>query len=263
MNRKRMCLGLAVVVLFGVGALHSVYAGLRDNNLIEFSRGSYPNMSTKALLWPPFVKIYQDGKVIHYEGDQDPRFYVSQLSQQQLDALKKRLAGENYLWRSRFIDMEGDYINVHGGVSYIRYLDGDKEIILATNVKPRRGPWVKLTEDIWNYVPGDHKRVYYPDSIGVQTWENTSEYGEQNPSTWPFSQQIRLHSKLKAISNPEIIHHMFDKLSGVFSFFVWDFRDNQKRYSIALENVPGWFEPDYTNKALAKVSRNGYRVTER
>ncbi len=263
MNRPALSCFLFLLVLVAAGSLTSVYAGLRDNNLIEFSRGSYGNMSQTAMLWPPFVKIYQDGKVIHYEGDEDGRFFVSHLSPEQLDSLKNRLAGEKYLWKSRFIEMDGDDINVHGGVSYIRYLDGDKEILLATEVKPRGGLWVQLTDAIWKYVPDDHEHVYYPELIGVYTSEDTSEYTDQNPPAWPFGQQIKLNSKLKTISNAEIIHYLFDRLNGVFSFFVWDFKQNGKRYSIFWGNSPGWFEPDYLNKALKKVRNNGYRVTER
>jgi hypothetical protein len=181
MRYKQLRVTLCLLVMLVAAAVSPVYAGLRDNNLIEFSRGSYTNMSQTAILWPPFVKIYQDGKVIHYEGDEDPQFYVSQLDPAQLDSLKKLLAAEKYLWRSRFIDMDGDYINVHGGVSYIRYLDGDKEILIATEVKPHGGPWVKLTDAIWKYVPDDHEHIYYPDSIGVQTSEETSDYTDQNP----------------------------------------------------------------------------------
>jgi hypothetical protein len=228
MKRKYFIWALCVLVLFCAGSLSPIYAGLRDNNLIEFSRGSYGNMSRKAMLWPPFVKIYQDGKVIHYEGDEDRRFYVSQLDPQQLESLKKRLAGEKYLWKSRFIDMPGEDINVHGGVSYIRYLDGDKEILLATEVKPRSGPWVELTNAIWEYVPDDHEQIYYPNSIGLHTWEDISQFSDQNPPTWPFSKQIQLHAKLKMISDPEIIHYLFDRLTGVFSFHVWDFKENDK-----------------------------------
>jgi hypothetical protein len=51
---------LCVLFLLSVASLTPVHAGLNDNNLIEFSRGSYPNMSIKASFWPPFVKIYQD-----------------------------------------------------------------------------------------------------------------------------------------------------------------------------------------------------------
>jgi len=263
MNRKILSLVFCLLVLLGGALLSPVYAGLRDNNLIEFSRGSYPNMSTKAMLWPPFVKIYQDGKCVHYEGDEDGRFFVSRLEPQQLDSLKKWLAGEKYLWRSRFIDMEGDFINVHGGVSYIRYLDGDKEIVLATEVKPKKGPWVELTEAIWKYVPDDHEHIYYPESIGLQTWIETSEYSDQNPPAWPFSSQIPLHPKLKTISNPEIIRYLFDRLKGIFSFYAWDFKQEDTRYSMALISVPGWFDPDPINKSLAKVRKNGPWVKER
>jgi len=252
-----------VLVLLTTASLSPVYAGLGDNNLIEFSRGSYPNMSRKAILWPPFVKIYQDGKVIHYEGDKDPRFFISRLDPEQLDSLKKRLASEKYLSKSRLIDMPGDDINLHGGVSYIRYLDGNKEILIATEVKPKAGPWVQLIDTIREYVPDDHEHVYYPDSIGVQTSEDTSEYGEQNPSVWPFVRHIQLSSQLKTISNPEVIHYLFDRLDGIFSMYVWDFKQNDKRYSITFISSPGWFEPDYLNKRLAKVWNNGYRVTEK
>jgi hypothetical protein len=216
------------------------------------------------MLWPPFVKIYQDGKVIHYEGDEDRNFYVSQLEPQRLDALKKFLAAEWYLKKSRFIDMPGDDINVHGGVSYIRYLDGAKETILATEVKPKGGPWVRLTDAIWEYVPEDHGHVYYPASIGVQTTDETGdEYSDPNAPEWPFKNKLRLNLKLKTISDPEIIQHLFDRLKGSFSFYVWDFKQDDKKYSVFLVNSRGWYEQDYLNKALAKVRNNGYSVTER
>ncbi len=256
---------LCLFFVLGMGALYPVYAGLRDNNLIEFSQGAYGNMSRKAMLRPPFVKIYQDGKVIHYDSDGKgtSAFYVSQLEPTRLDALKKFLAGEKYLARSRFIDMDGDDINVHGGVSYIRYLDGDKEILLGTEVKPRGGPWKQLTDAIFEYVPDDHENFFYPSVLQVQTWQDTSEDTDENPDAWPFGKQIKLSPKLKTISDAEIVHHLFDHLNYIFSFFVWDFKENDKRYSIALESVPGWFEPDYINGALKKVEKNGHRVQEK
>jgi hypothetical protein len=69
--------------------------------------------------------------------------------------------------------------------------------------------------------------------------------------------------KPKPITDPEIIRYLFDRLHGIFSFFAWDLKDDGKRYSMALAEVPGWFEPNYTNKALAKVRKNGFWVTER
>lgn len=262
MKRKTLRLGLCLLVVIGAASLSPVRAGLRDNNLIEISGGSYGNMSVKALLWPPFVKIYQDGKVVHYDNE-EKKFYFSHLDPQALDSLKKQLSSELYLRKSRFIDMDGDMINVHGGLSYIRYLDGDKEVLLATEVRPRGGPWVQLTDLIWTYVPDDHTQLYYPDAIGLQTWEDDSEVSDPDPPLWPFSKQLPLSLKPKTISNPEIIRYLFDRLHGIFSFFVWDFKDGDKKYSMALVEVPGWFEQKYINKALAKVRKNGYTVTER
>jgi hypothetical protein len=65
---------------------------------------------------------------------------------------------------------------------------------------------------------------------------------DQNPPAWPFSQQLPLTPKLKTITNPEIIRYLFDRLHGVFSFYVWDFNDNGKKYSVALLEVPGWLQ---------------------
>jgi hypothetical protein len=262
MNSKTFRLGLCLLVVVGAASFSPIRAGLRDNNLIEFSRGSYGNMSVQAMLWPPLVKIYQDGKVIHFESE-EKGFYVSRLDAQALDSLKKRLRGERYLWRSRFIEMDGDDINVHGGLSYIRYLDGDKEILLVTEVRPRKGPWVDLTELIWSYVPDDHEQLYYPDVIGLESWEDKSDLSEPDPQLWPFSNQLQLRLKPKTISNPEIIHYLFDRLHGIFSFYVWDFKDDNKRYSMALIGVPGWFEQKYINKAVAKLRKSGVRETVR
>ena len=67
MNRTYLKLVFYMFVLLTTASISPVYAGLRDNNLIEFSRGSYPNMSLKAILRPPFVKIYQDGMMATLE----------------------------------------------------------------------------------------------------------------------------------------------------------------------------------------------------
>jgi hypothetical protein len=262
MNLKTFRLSLCVLIVIGAASSSPVRAGLRDNNLIEISGGSYAWRTRTALLWPPFVKIYQDGKVVHYHTDEN-KFYVSHLDTQTLDTLKERLSSEHHLRRSRFIDMEGDDINVHGGLNYIRYLDGDKEILMATEVHPRKGPWIKLTGLIWSYVTEGHEERYYPDTIGLQTWEDDSDVTDPDPPWWPFSKQLQLRLKPETISDPEIIRYLFDRLKGIFSFYAWDFKDDGKRYSMALVNVPGWFEQKYINKTLAKVRKNGYRETER
>ena len=262
MNLKTFRLSLCVLIVIGAASFSPIRAGLRDNNLIEFSRGSYAWRTRTAMLWPPLVKIYQDGKVIHFESN-EKGFYVSRLDPQALDSLKKRLSSERYFHKSRFIEMDGEDINVHGGVSYIRYLDGNKEILLATEVIPRKGPWVELTELVWSYVPEDHTQLYYPDAIGLQTWQDESDYSDRDPPLWPFNKQLQLRLEPKMISDPEIIRYLFDRLKGIFSFYVWTFKDDGKRYSLALVDVPGWFEQKYINKALAKVRKNGYLETER
>src|SRR5687768_8730576 len=98
MNLKTFRLSLCVLIVIGAASSSPVRAGLRDNNLIEISGGSYAWRTRTALLWPPFVKIYQDGKVVHYHTDEN-KFYVSHLDTQTLDTLKERLSSEHYLRR--------------------------------------------------------------------------------------------------------------------------------------------------------------------
>ncbi len=264
MNHRAYPFATCLFVIFVTGVAFPAYAGLRDNNLIEFSHGAYPNHvrgHPDAMLYPPYVKIYQDGKVIYFD-DSHFKFYVARLDAQELDTLKKRLSTDPYLRKSRFIEMDGDDINVHGGVSYIRYLDGDKETLLATEVHPQRGPWVQLTELIGDYVP-EKREPYYPSVIEILTWEDVSQYTNQNPPAWPFTDEPRLGPKLKTVSSPEIIRYLFERLNRVFSFFVWEFSAGGKRYALALAGAPGWFDQKYINKALAKVRKNGYVVKER
>ena len=56
-------LSLCVLIVIGTASFSHIRAGLRDNNLIEFSRGSYAWRTRTALLWPPTVKIYQDATI--------------------------------------------------------------------------------------------------------------------------------------------------------------------------------------------------------
>jgi hypothetical protein len=160
-----------------------------------------------------------------------------------------------------------------GGISRVRFRDlllmsrttgpTVQEILLATEVRPRKGPWVKLTDLVWDHVPDDQTQLYYPDSIGLSCWEDDSDVTNPEPPLWLYNKELKLRLKPKTISDPEIIRYLFDRLHGIFSFFVWDFKDDGKRYSLALTEVPGWYEQKYINKALTKVRKNGYSSTER
>src|SRR5712691_8815790 len=144
------------------------FCGSKDKNLIEYSYGSYGNGSSEvgmAMLWPPLVKIYQDGKIIFY-SKKDNRFYVGHVDSRRLEQLKKRLANDKFLRNSRFIEMRGGFINEHGGLSYVRYLDGDSEVLISTEVSPRGGQWMKIVDSVRSCLPSKYV-AFYPESIEV------------------------------------------------------------------------------------------------
>jgi hypothetical protein len=227
----------------------------QGNGLIEYSYGSYGDFGASdigiPMLWPPLVKIYQDGKIIFYVKADD-KFYVGQIEAEQLERLKKKLKQQQFLRQSRFIEMKGDFINIHGGVSYIRYLDGDNEVLLSTEASPRGGTWVKIIKLIREYLPVKYS-LYYPEKIGLQSWEDKDSVGQSAPPAWPFSKEVQLSSKPETISNPEIIRYLFERLEGSFSFFNWEFREEGKRYVMVLEKVPSWYNDGNLKFALAQL----------
>ncbi len=112
MNHKSCRFLLCLIALLGGALMSPVYGGLRDNNLIELSFGSYPLDSReygKPMVWPPVLKFYRDGKVVSYDESAN-KYYVGRLDAQMLASLKKRLSSESYLRKSRFIELDGDEI---------------------------------------------------------------------------------------------------------------------------------------------------------
>lgn len=245
---------LPLLILLFIGLASPAYCGQLDNNLIEYSYGSYGDASADIgipMLWPPLVKIYQDGRII-FHVKSDNRFYVGQIEAHRLNDLKSKLAKQSYLRQSRFIEMKGDFINVHGGLSYIRYLDGDSEVLLSTEVSPRGGSWMKIIKLVRSYLPNKYS-PYYPEKIELHGWGDTSGGTRDEPPVWPYSKEVRLSSKPETISNPEIIRYLFERLEGSFSFFAWDFREDGKRYALVLEKVPNWYNDGDLKIALAQL----------
>lgn len=172
----------------------AAFCGPKDRNLIEYSYGSYGDGSSEIgmpMLWPPLVKIYQDGRIIFYSKN-DNKFYAGNIDSQRLERLKKKFANEEFLQKSRFIEMKGGLINIHGGLSYIRYLDGDNEVLISTEVSPRGGTWMRIINSVRNCLP-DKRVVFYPEKIEVETWEDTSKLPSlTEPTAWPFGDKVRL-----------------------------------------------------------------------
>ena len=116
MNQQTLRIVVCLAVVLCAASLAPVRAGLRDNNLIEYSHGSYGNMSIKAMLWPPFVKIYQDGKVVHYDSEVK-KFYLSRLDAQALDSLKSQCFVHVLLFKPP-LKVSGQPVKVMGVLVY-------------------------------------------------------------------------------------------------------------------------------------------------
>lgn len=204
------------------------------------------------MLWPPVTKVYQDGRIIFY-SPKDRKFFAGNVEPKRLERLKRQLADEKFLKDSRFVEMKGDPINIHGGISYIRYLDGDDEVLISTDVRPRGGKWQGIVNSVRDCLPREYA-VFYPETIVVHTWVDTSSRPlSTKPTAWPFSDRVKLSADLKSISSKEIVRFLFDGLEGSFSFFAWDFIESGTRYSMALESAPDWYNDDGLEIALAQL----------
>ncbi|HET7840194.1 MAG TPA: hypothetical protein VFM21_01245, partial [Terriglobia bacterium] len=94
------------------------------------------------MLWPPVLKVWQDGRVVFYK---DKQFLSASLPPDKLEKLRSKLKAEKFLRSTRYIETKhGSLINIHGGVVYMRYLEGEQQVLLATEVFPRRGKWNKV-----------------------------------------------------------------------------------------------------------------------
>jgi hypothetical protein len=254
-----------------------VYCAPRDNSLIEYSYGSYGNGDSgigMPMLWPPLVKIYQDGKVIFYVKA-DNKFYAGQIEAKPFEQLKKKLKRQQFLQQSRFIEMKGGFINEHGGVSYIRYLDGDGEIILSTEVHPRGGTWMKIINLIREYLPKKYS-PYYPNEIQLDIWFESNKLSLSNSPAWPFSEKMRLAGTVNSskpvpelsrlhsetVMDREVVRYLFDRLEASFSFYVWEFGENGITYYLELSKVPGWYNDDNLKFSLAQLKWEWKRERE-
>src|ERR1044072_2218020 len=141
-------LALITIGLF----LSTVDAATSNENLFEYAYASYGDGGLEIPMpHPPILKIYKDGLAIFQKGE---RYFIGRIESQKLQHLIDKLSATSFLKRTEFVEIKkGEMVGLHGGVVYLRYLDGDKQIVIATEVLPKSGSWAKVVKMVQGYLP--------------------------------------------------------------------------------------------------------------
>lgn len=228
-----------ITALWNAAGKHGTGTGSQDANLIEYGMGGFADGGHGLMLYPPEVKIYDDGRIVfgHKEG-----IWIGTIEPRRLERLKKELAANPLLSKTQILPVRnGGLISMHGGMAYIRYRDGDDERIVAVLSHPRRGPYAKMLNRIRGEIPSTYSRfrpkeisfTLYPAGAWVQ------------PVPWPFSATIPLHNTKGSIhvTDPAAIAFVIDHSFGGFSWLQTNVIDQGVNYEIILESAPGWYDP--------------------
>ena len=177
--KLRSVVVIVVLATFSIG----LFASERnDNSLIEYGYGSLSDGSFPSLmLWPPVVKIYQDGVVVFADK---AKYWEGCLPEERLDTLRNALRKNKALTKSAFDPtIEGSIINIHGGLVYVRYLCGNQEVLLTTVVFPKKGPLAAIISLI--------SRVHSPGSSWVLSRRNGLQRLHRRKCTHPEAEAAR------------------------------------------------------------------------
>ena len=266
-NRLGLTLALSILPVLLLAALPKPALALEDGNLIEYSYGGFadgdsegPGLLIGPMLYPPPVKIYQDGRIVFYDED---RFKTGQLEPHQLRWLKRRLERMSLLRESAIVKIEeGDLPGFHGGMAYLRYLDGEKERIVGAFLIPRKGRWARLVRYLGSLRP-KRERLFVPTEA-----EFTVDHGDceedGTPShtlEWPFQSELALTaiestSGRITVTKANHLSWLASHLEGGFSWLHVDVHASSCDFTLILEEVPGWFEPGSTEFTLGWMARD-------
>jgi hypothetical protein len=226
---------------------HRRGAGVQDGSLIEYGMGGFADGGYGApMLYPPAVKIYADGRIVF--GDKEG-YWQGTIERKRLEHLRRDLARNDLLKQSQLLKVSnGGLISMHGGMAYIRYRDGDDEVVVAVLSHPHRGPYPRLLNRIREEIPGAYSR-FRPKEITFRLYPGSTWV---EPVDWPFTATIPLQGRSKSISttDPAAIAFVIDHGFGGFSWMQTNVRENGTNYEIILESVRGWYEQQFLGMTL-------------
>lgn len=224
-----------------------------DDTLVEYGEGS----RSEGLLWldsPPKVKIWRNGRIVFVRHG----VWTAVLPPDRVARLEKDLARVALLKHGiRYVDVEPTRpIGLHGGMSYVRFLHGDQEIVIGTAGRPYRGgPWMRLIDRIRQEIPAEAVE-WIPREVTFSCWSWTSGREGWVVTQWPFGDRIQLAggpyshtSREFKTSDPAVIAFLLSH----------SFRDESWRriveadgalYRIHVMRVPEWLDPTGTTSAI-------------
>jgi hypothetical protein len=226
---------------------HERGSGVQDGNLIEYGMGGFADGGHgPPMLYPPEVKIYADGRIVFADKE---GYWQGTLEPKRLERLRNDLARNELLKESQLLKVRnGGLISMHGGMAYIRYRNGDDEVLVAVLSHPHRGPYPTLLNRIRQEIPDAYSR-FRPNEIAFRVYPGSTWV---EPVDWPFAATIPLQGRSQSIivTDRAAIAFVIDHGFGGFSWLQTNVRENGKTWEIILESARGWYEPQFLGVTL-------------
>lgn len=223
-----------VVFLLLIGSFSN---GQDAPNLFEYGYGGFAEGSVRVgpLLLPPLIKIDQMGfATIVQKG----KVMCGTIPQKPLEKFKKSLEKNELLSRDQLLHLKkGANAGIHhGGMSYIRYLDNDDEIIVGAYRIPESGPMRQIIKKA-RRLKLVGKRVFDPPWVQVDIRASPA-FGKE--IDWPFEDNP-VGSLPERITDSIIISFLMSHPTSSSSMWLEvRVKDKNKTQNIIFADVPYW-----------------------
>jgi hypothetical protein len=254
MKRLALCL---LVLLFGfnpaagAGEVDSARPG---RVLIEYSSGDFDETGPGLVgpfLQPPEIRIYKSGQIVFLK---ERGVWTGQVEKRRFEKLLRTLAQSELLRKSQVLPVKrGDSLGFHGGMAYFLYQGGREEVIAAVLLAPRHGPWRRMLNLLRSCLPSTY-RSFVPSVINVRVRPGGS-LADSVP--WPFQEILSLRKPANAearVSDPRMVNFVLRHLARPLSWSDVVASEDGSAFTLTLESVPGWFEPEDTRMWLGVLA---------
>jgi hypothetical protein len=230
-------------------------AQIRDGNLIEYGIAGFTDDEGEMIVNAPKMKIFRDGRVLIVD-DQGAR--QGHISSDRIENLRRDLVSMPLLHATRYVEFARRQPMPHGGgLSYIRFLDGDDEVVLAT-------PGIALDRD-WTGVI-DRVNVERPTTLTAFQPEQIRFYVFSWPAfgekvAWPFTSTVPLTGRGDdpiIASDPDVIAFII-RVTYNSNGTRPGVEEDNALYQFGVDSAPGWMDPP----AIAQRLKDLWRAAPR
>ncbi|HBL26495.1 MAG TPA: hypothetical protein DD490_06645 [Acidobacteria bacterium] len=222
---------------------------------MEYSYGGFGEIEgfTDPMLLPPMVKIYQDGRIVFID---DRGIWQGRVQERRLARLKAYLAKQPLLKETGLIRVQkGEPPGLHGGMAYIKYLDGEHQVVIGSLLLPTAGPWHRIVEEIRSVIPSSSSS-FIPESVTVFVFPG-GRWG--SPVQWPAPYIPLAPSAAEdggelTVSDREVASFILQHASVGFSWLQCVVLDGGQTYSLHIKSVPGWYQPEELERVLGGLA---------